>query len=44
MAWCCTVELEPNTEGESAVVMLADELVALVGPEVAVAVQERISR
>lgn len=42
MAWCCTEEPEPYGGDRPAVIELGAELQALVGPEVAVAIRDRI--
>jgi hypothetical protein len=45
MAWCCTEAAEPSAyDGAQPVIeSLADEVVALVGPEVAVAIRGRVA-
>ena len=45
MAWCCTESAEPSAYvGDRPVVeSLADEVAALVGPDVAVAIRSRIA-
>jgi len=42
LAWCCTEDPEAFSGDRAAAETLADELTALVGPEVAVAIQRRV--
>jgi hypothetical protein len=43
MAWCCTEDDNAQVGGRPTAEELADELRALVGPEVAVAIRERVA-
>jgi hypothetical protein len=42
MSWCCTEEPEAYVGGQATADHLAEELVAVVGPEVAVAIRLRL--
>jgi len=42
MAWCCTEEPEAYSGEHATAEQLADELVAVVGPDVAVAIRRRL--
>ena len=44
MAWCCTDEPEPHVGRDPVAVSLAAEIEALVGPEVAVAIRDHVTR
>lgn len=43
IAWCCTEEPEPYTSEDPVAESLAEELTAMVGPEVHVQIRERIA-
>lgn len=43
LAWCCTEDPEAYRSGDATAMHLADEIQALVGPEVAVMIRDRLT-